>query len=74
MTKNRDRKQLVRERMAKTGESYATARRQIDGATPVAGAPKGWSLMGSAHELIVEAVDVDGRPQMSACVRSRARA
>jgi len=39
MTEDRDFKKVVRERSAKTGESYQTARRQLEGPPPTLTAP-----------------------------------
>jgi hypothetical protein len=49
MTRDRDFKQIVRQRMAKTGESYTTARQQLQ--TPAASL-RGWHITGPG----------DGRP------------
>lgn len=50
MTRDSDFKKIVRRRMAKTGEGYTTARRQLE-ATPPAGSLRGWSVTGPGDGL-----------------------
>src|SRR5688500_8811962 len=45
MTRDRDFKRIVRQRMAKTGESYSTAKRQLERAD-TAGSLRGWCITG----------------------------
>jgi hypothetical protein len=76
MTTQRDLKQLIRNRMAKTGESYTAARRHFDHATeaPAAsGAPiKGWFAAGAAAEDYEVGIDPQGyQHASSARIRSR---
>ena len=46
MTKNSDFKQRVRERMAKTGESYTTAKRQLEANQQPVPTLRGWAFTG----------------------------
>ena len=76
MTRRRDFKTLVRERMKKTGESYTTAQRHLAGAPsspPPAsdgeGAPlKGWFATGETPEAYAYARDPQGHGGSSSAV------
>jgi hypothetical protein len=78
MTTQHDLKRLIRERMSKTGESYATARRHLRGEheqTPaVDGHIKGWSLQGTTPHAYELTLEPNGGPSGGPCARIRARA
>jgi hypothetical protein len=67
MTEDKDLKRLIRERMAKTGESYTTARMHVVGETVTSGGGKEW------FDNTIFALAVDGRwaatdPDRPGCV------
>ncbi len=71
MTKNNDFKKLVRERMAKTGESYATARRQMEGERP-APTLDGWVITGPGdHNEGFELTDYAGGLELDMVYRGK---
>ena len=79
MTKNRDLKQLIRERMAKTGESYTTARRHLERPTPpLTNEIKGWRRVaekGMPEDYEIGVDPTHGyRGASSALLRSRSEA
>jgi hypothetical protein len=76
MTKQSDLKKLVRERMEKTGERYAAARRNVrDEVAPTppkrAQMPKGWQLAGASPQAY-EATSERG-PDGAMCARVQSR-
>lgn len=72
MTRQRDLKEQVRDRMAKTGERYAAARRHVVGAAAGGGSLRGWSVRGTAPEDYDFDVD-SGQGRDGRSVRLRAR-
>lgn len=60
MTKQRDLKTRVRERMDTTGERYAAARRQVVEAPPEKGSLRGWAMRGTAPRDFTFGVDLAG--------------
>ena len=85
MTDRKHFKQLVRERMRRTGERYTVARRQVEAATvrpePSAPSPIGWELRGGldgetaafANVLANLGVEAGGAPLSEAMVLGRRR-
>jgi len=77
MTTKHDLKRLIRERMDKTGERYAAARRNVLG-TPEAAPPTpkpitGWLLQGATPHAYELALDPAGGPRGEPCARLRSR-
>lgn len=81
MTKQRDLKSLIRDRMAKTGESYASARRYIVEKAPTdekarqskPTVPKGWLAAGQApkdYEFTIDRVGARTSAKPSAMLRA----
>jgi hypothetical protein len=78
MTTKNDLKRLIRERMDKTGERYAAARRHVLGARKDDTAPtpkptKGWLLQGATPHAYALALDPTGGPNGGPCARVRSR-